>query len=215
VKTFVKFSGVTDAASLPLAPEGGAVGFLVGVPGAARNLEPARAAELVGAAPPGAEVWAVTRSPTAELVHQLFDEVGVDRVQVYGTIPEGLEFLEIHHLVPSLEIPPHGTTGPEPKVPPEDDYSRLHLDAAGDAVSDGSATRPDWEMAARLVDAQPGRKLTLAGGLTSATVAEALAAVRPWGLDVGVGVEAAPGRLDPEKVKEFLAAVERAESGSG
>jgi hypothetical protein len=117
VKTFVKLSGVTDAESLPLAPEGGAVGFLVGVPGAPRNLEPARAAELVGAAPAGAEVWAVTRSPTAALVHQLFDEVGVDRVQVYGSIPEGLEFLEIHHLVPSLEIPRHGTTGPEPKCP--------------------------------------------------------------------------------------------------
>jgi phosphoribosylanthranilate isomerase len=214
VKTFVKLSGVTDAESVALAPEGGAVGFLVGVPGAARNLEPARAAELVGTAPAGAEVWAVTRSPTAELVHQLFDEVGVDRVQVYGTIPPGLEFLEIHHLVPSLEIPRAGTTGPEPKVPPAEDYSRLHLDAAGDAVLDGSASRPDWEMAARLVDGQPGRKLTLAGGLTAETVAEAMAAVRPWGLDVGVGVEAAPGRLDPAKVKEFFERVEKAESGS-
>jgi phosphoribosylanthranilate isomerase len=70
-------------------------------------------------------------------------------------------------------------------------------------------------MAARLVDGQPGRKLTLAGGLTAETVAAALAAVRPWGVDVGVGVESSPGRFDPAKVKEFLAAVERAESGSG
>lgn len=81
MKTFVKLSGVTDPASVHLAPEGGAIGFLVGVPGAVRNLEPAKAAELVTSAPPGSEVWAVTRSPSPELIHQLFDEVGVDRVQ--------------------------------------------------------------------------------------------------------------------------------------
>jgi phosphoribosylanthranilate isomerase len=215
VKTFVKLSGVTDPASVHLAPEGGAIGFLVGVPGAVRNLEPAKAAELVTSAPPGSEVWAVTRSPSPELIHQLFDEVGVDRVQVYGTIPDGLEFLEIHHLVPSLEIPRSGTTGPEPTIPAAEDYSRLHLDAAGDPVADASGTRPDWEMAARIVDSQPGRKLTLAGGLTAETVAEALAAVRPWGLDVGAGVESSPGTLDPAKVAAFLATVERLESGSG
>jgi phosphoribosylanthranilate isomerase len=215
VKTFVKLSGVTDPDSVRLAPEGGAIGFLVGVPGAVRNLEPSRAAELVTSAPAGAEVWAVTRSPTPELIHQLFDEVGVDRVQVYGAIPEGLEFLEIHHLVPSLALPLTGTTGPEPAIPPAEDYSRLHLDAAGDPVADASGTRADWEMAARIVDLQPGRKLTLAGGLTAENVAEALAAVRPWGVDVGAGVEASPGTLDPAKVAAFLAAVEHLESGSG
>ncbi|MCI4327230.1 MAG: hypothetical protein L3K16_06325 [Thermoplasmata archaeon] len=215
MKTFVKLTGVTDPGSLSLAPDGGAIGFLVGVPGSSRNLEPSQAAELVTAAPPGAEVWAVTRSPTAALIHRLFDEVGVDRVQVYGTIPPDLEFLEIHHLVPSLEIPRAGSTGPEPKIPPAEDYSRLHLDAAGDPIADGSASRPDWEMAARVVDSQPGRKLTLAGGLTPESVAEAIAAVRPWGVDVGAGVESTPGHLDPAKVAAFLAAIEGTESGSG
>jgi phosphoribosylanthranilate isomerase len=207
VKTVVKLSGLTDSASVRLVPNGGAAGFLVGVPGAARNLDPVRAAELVAEVPPGAEVWAVAREPTAELIHQLFDEVGVDRVQVFGAVPEGLEFLEMHHLVPSLPVPRAGTQGPEPKIPPAEDFSRLHLDATGDPASDGSAEMPDWEMCARIVDSQPGRKLTLAGGLTAANVAEALAAVRPWGVDVALGVESAPGQSDPAKVAAFLAAV--------
>jgi phosphoribosylanthranilate isomerase len=213
VKTFVKLSGLTDSESVRLVPDGGAAGFLVGVPGAPRNLEIARAAELVAEAPAGAEVWAVSRSPSAELVHRLFDEVGVDRVQVFGTLPEGLEFLELHHLVPSLPIPRHGTVGPEPKIPPAEDFSRLHLDATGDPAYDGSAERPDWEMCARIVDSQPGRKLTLSGGLSAENVAEAMAAVRPWGLDVSLGVESVPGRSDPVKVTAFLAAVAAYESG--
>ena len=215
MRTFVKLTGLTDLDSVRLVPAGGAAGFLLGVPGAPRNLTPERAATLVGAVPSEAEAWAVTRSPTPELVHQLFDEVGVDRVQVYGELPAGLEYLEIHHLVPSLAIPRHGSPGPEPKVPPAEDYSRLHLDADGDAVSDGSEHRPDWEMCARIVDAQPGRKLTLAGGITPENVADALAAVRPWGVDLGRGLEREPGRLDAGKVAALVAAVERYESAGG
>ncbi|MCI4362292.1 MAG: hypothetical protein L3J77_03775 [Thermoplasmata archaeon] len=213
MKTFVKLSGLVDLDSVRLVPDGGAAGFLVGVPEAPRNLSVERAAALVAEAPSGAEVWAVTRSPTPELIHQLFDEVGVDRVQVYGTLPTGLEFLEMHHLVPSLAVPRRGTPGPEPAVPPAEDYSRLHLDAAGEPAVDGSEHRADWEISARLVDLQPGRKLTLAGGITPDTVAEALAAVRPWGLDVTLGVERSPGKVDPGKLAALIAAIERYESG--
>ena len=215
MKTFVKLSGLLDLDSVRLVPNGGAAGFLVGVPGAPRNLELDRASALVAEVPSGAEVWAVTRSPTPELVHRLFDEVGVDRVQVYGELPTGLEFLEIHHLVPSLAVPRNGSDGPEPKIPPAEDYSRLHLDAAGDPAADGSEHRPDWEMSARIVDGQPGRKLTLAGGISAETVAEALAAVRPWGIDVTLGVERSPGRSDPGKVAALIAAIEAYESTGG
>jgi phosphoribosylanthranilate isomerase len=215
MRTFVKLSGLTDLASVRLAPEGGAVGLIVGVPDSPRNLEPERAATLVGEVPSGAEAWAVTLSPSPELVHRLFDEVGVDRVQVYGTLPTGLEFLEIHHLVPSLAIPRTGTTGTEPKVPPAEDYSRLHLDADANPIVNGSEHRADWEMCARLVDGQPGRKLTLAGGLGPENVAEALAAVRPWGVDVSRGIERIPGVADPARVAALLSAITAYEAQGG
>jgi phosphoribosylanthranilate isomerase len=49
-------------------------------------------------------------------------------------------------------------------------------------------------------------RLILAGGLTPANVAERVARVRPWMVDVASGVESAPGRKDPAGVAAFIRA---------
>jgi len=213
MRTFVKFCGLRESDAVKEVPAGGAAGFVVDVPASSRNLSLERAAELIGGVPTEAEAWAVVVDPPAELIHRLFDEAGVDRIQVYGQVPTGLEFLEVHHLVPSMPIPP-STVGTElPKVPAAEDYPRVHLDAAGQPLPGGSGTRPDWEACARIVDAHPGRKFILAGGLTAENVADALASVRPWGVDVSSGIESAPGVKDMARMRAFVRAVEAFESG--
>ncbi|MCI4340359.1 MAG: hypothetical protein L3J73_03725 [Thermoplasmata archaeon] len=207
MKTFVKLTGLTDAATVALVPDGGAAGFVVGLPASPRNVAPEAIPPLMEHLSKEAEAWAVVQDPAPELVHRLFDEIGVDRIQVYGTIPTDLEFLEIHHSVPSLPIGRPGDGAPDPVVPPAEDYARLHLDVVGHPLTDGSPERPDWETCRRLVDAHPGRKLLLAGGLTPENVLEALQTVRPWGVDVSAGVESVPGTVDPARVRAFLAAV--------
>jgi phosphoribosylanthranilate isomerase len=52
-----------------------------------------------------------------------------------------------------------------------------------------------------------GLKLVVAGGLTRENVGEAIETLRPWGVDVVSGVEASPGKKDPEKVRAFVRAV--------
>ena len=213
MRTFVKFCGLRDAEAVKEVPAGGAAGFVIDVATSPRTLSLAAAAELVPSVPTEAEAWAVVVRPTAELIHRLFDELGVDRVQVYGEIPTGLEFLEIHHLVPSVPVAAAPSGNPDPAVPAAEDYPRVHLDAAGQPLPGGSGTRPDWETCARLVDAHPGRKFVLAGGLTPENVRDALESVRPWGVDVSSGIERAPGIKDVTRMRAFATAVEAYERG--
>lgn len=215
MRTFVKFCGLRENAEVAEVPAGGAAGFIVEVPRSPRNLTPERAAELVGLLPSEAEAWGVVVDPSVELIRRLFEEVGVDRIQVYGAVPDGLEYLERHHLVPSIPVGVPGSGQALPALPAAEDFPRVHLDAAGQPLPGGSGVRADWEVCAKLVDTNPGRKLLLAGGLTAENVGEALGSVRPWGVDVSSGIEGAPGVKDVGKMRAFVAAVQAFEGGHG
>jgi phosphoribosylanthranilate isomerase len=69
----------------------------------------------------------------------------------------------------------------------------------------GTGQRFDWQ-GARLGFAESATRLRLvvAGGLNAANVGEAIATLRPWGVDVASGVEASPGKKDPAKVRAFV-----------
>lgn len=215
MRTSLHVSGITGPEPLGEIPEGGSAGFQIGIPGSPRSLAMERVPALIEALPSGVEAWGVVRDPSAELIRRVYEEVGVDRIVVYGPVPAGLEFLEIHHLVPSLPVGAPGSGAELPKVPPAEDYPRLHLDRAGTPDRDGHAERPDWEACAKLVDLHPGRKFVLAGGITAENAGEALATVRPWGLAVGAVVESAPGRIDLAKLRAVRQAIEAHERTAG
>jgi phosphoribosylanthranilate isomerase len=75
----------------------------------------------------------------------------------------------------------------------------------GSAVG-GTGVAFDWAAARKsLFRKAKDLKLIAAGGLNPKNVAEAIATLRPWGVDAVSGVEAAPGRKDPDKVRAFVA----------
>ena len=70
----------------------------------------------------------------------------------------------------------------------------------------GTGVAFDWAAARKTAFSEVSKlKLVAAGGLSAANVAEAIVALRPWGVDVVSGVESAPGRKDAFKVREFIA----------
>jgi len=80
----------------------------------------------------------------------------------------------------------------------------LVIDTYSETAYGGTGQTTDWSLAA---EAANTAAILLAGGLTSENVSEAIAKVRPYGVDVSSGVEASPGKKDHGKVKAFIQAV--------
>jgi phosphoribosylanthranilate isomerase len=82
------------------------------------------------------------------------------------------------------------------------------IDSGSNASPGGTGKLFDWgpmrEQVARLSLMLP---VIVAGGLSPANVCDAIEILKPWGVDVVSGVEARPGKKDPEKVRAFVRAV--------
>lgn len=83
------------------------------------------------------------------------------------------------------------------------DATGLLLDAYREGVPGGTGERFEWQR----IPLQLRAKITLAGGLTAANVAEAVTAVRPYSVDVSGGVEYSAGVKEAAKIEQFVAAV--------
>jgi len=87
------------------------------------------------------------------------------------------------------------------------------VDAFSAASYGGTGKVVDWSLAAEVAQAVP---VLLAGGLTPENVAEAIRAVRPYGVDVSSGVESSPGKKDRAKVQAFIKAAKlESQEGGG
>ncbi|MBL8765369.1 MAG: phosphoribosylanthranilate isomerase [Phycisphaerae bacterium] len=82
-----------------------------------------------------------------------------------------------------------------------------------DGARSGGGVAADWERVTRAVGGRA--RVVLAGGLNADNVAEAIARVRPWAVDVSGGVESAPGVKDPAMIHAFVAAVRKADMTYG
>ena len=98
---------------------------------------------------------------------------------------------------------------PEGVSIPEGVLDTFLMDSGNLSQPGGTGRTFDWQKACGLADGmrKNGLKLVVAGGLTPENVGEAISVLRPWGVDVVSGVEASPGKKNPEKVRAFVKAV--------
>ena len=95
-------------------------------------------------------------------------------------------------------------------------FDTFFLDSGGPTQPGGTGKPFDWAKAVPIAEGmrKGGLKLVVAGGLTPDNVSEAMRILRPWGVDVSSGVEAQPGKKNPERVRAFIRAVREADKAS-
>jgi phosphoribosylanthranilate isomerase len=200
--TRVKLCGITRPEDAELAAEVGAwaIGFVLW-PGSKRAADPAVAAGIARAQRRRLELVGVFVNPTLDEVAHAVEGIGLTHVQLHGD--EGPAFCSAvaqrtgARVIKALGI----VSGADIR-----DIERFHTDLHLLDSGRGGSGRPwDWELISQRRSPVP---VVLAGGLTPETVAEGIAAVRPWAVDVASGVESAPGIKDRAKVEAFVAAAQ-------
>jgi phosphoribosylanthranilate isomerase len=148
-------------------------------------------------------VAAGLRDGFVEELRSLRDDTGLGCLQVHGLDVGGTVAALLPHAYGAVAI-----SGLE-DVPVADrmpgDY--VLVDTKVDGRLGGTGRAFDWAL---VVGLARRRKVVLAGGLTPSNVGAAIAAVRPWCVDVASGVESAPGIKDVAKVRAFIAAARTA-----
>lgn len=192
---WIKVCGLTTPEAVEAACAAGvdAVGFVFHAP-SPRNMTPLAARALAARVSPGVLRVAVTARPTQALVDAIVEVLAPDVLQADADVLATLRLPLGLATLPVLR-----TGGPVPTAWP----ARFVYEGA----ASGQGVRADW--AAAREHARRG-ELVLAGGLSPDTVAAAIAAVQPFGVDVSSGVESAPGVKDPARIRAFVEAARAA-----
>lgn len=190
MSVFVKICGISDEAALDAAVDAGAdaVGFVFHAP-SPRNLEPRRAAELAARLPGGVLAVAVTCHPSRDSVRRVLEAFQPDAWQSDAT-----DFVALR-LPPGVAQWPVVRDGGAASAP----AGRVVFESP----ESGRGRRADWDEAASLARRT---EVILGGGLAPENVAAAIAAVRPFGVDVSSGVESEPGIKVSARIRAFVAA---------
>lgn len=201
-----KICGITREEDAFAAVEAGAdaLGFVF-VPGTPRFIGPDAARRIVDRLPPFVARVGLFVDADEATVAETITAAGLDTVQLHGD--ESPAFAARWRgrvkVVKAFRV-----RGPE-TVASMEAYRGCAdawlLDAYVAGTAGGTGARFDWDLAVGAV--RLGVPVVLAGGLKPENVAGAVARVRPYAVDVSSGVEAAPGRKDPAKVRAFVDAV--------
>ncbi|MFI6933759.1 phosphoribosylanthranilate isomerase [Streptomyces sp. NPDC050287] len=193
---FVKICGLKTERDVDTAVEAGAdaVGFVFSE--SPRRIDAAAAARLSRRIPEHVLTVGVFRAEPLHDVRSLATDAGVRAVQLHG--PEDRGYYDdlatggwtlIRATAFGERVPRCGELG--------EDLLLLDAPVPGSGIA--------WDWSGR-TPAAPGEKWLLAGGLTPDNVGDAVAAARPWGVDVSSGVEQSRGVKDPALITAFVRA---------
>ncbi len=215
---WVKICANTNLLDAQMAVDAGAdaLGFVFAP--SPRQVTPAQVAAITAHLPERIERYGVFVHPTLEQVIETVEEAGLSGVQLHTTDDRTLAMRLREHfssiggrkrlgILRVLHFPPAGANfaGQLGELGADHSIDAALIDSRIPTAEGGTGLRFDWtEASGSFLSAAPHLRLVVAGGLSPDNVAEAIATLRPWGVDVVTGVEASPGRKDPAKVRAFV-----------
>lgn len=168
-----------------------------------RQLSLEKALALKSLIPRGVDVVAVCGRPTADEIGEISEVLQPDTIQLMAdALPQ---FPVSVPILPSFE------DGPDLTQRVTHYASSLGHDrplVLADGPKPGSGIRADWN---RVLEISETTRLIIAGGLNPENVGDAIALLRPYGVDVSSGVERTVGCKDPQRIIDFVSAVRAAE----
>lgn len=211
--TWIKICGTTSVedALASVAAGADALGFIFAP--SPRRISAQHARDIAAQLPGKIERVGVFMNESAEVIRSIVDHVGLTAVQLHsaetpefiaGLFARGHQGHRIKVIKTILADESFATTLA---------LFRRHRECLDSILIDsgaGSGKTFDWHKIQDQVGAD-SLPFILAGGLNPENVGAAMQRFSPWGVDVVSGVELAPGRKDPEKLKAFAAAVRKAE----
>ena len=216
-KTRIKFCGITSCQDALSAADAGADAIgLVFYPPSCRKVSISAARKIVRALPPFVTSVCLFVNATPDRVVSEATAVGAALVQLHGDEPpetvrtlsrRGLRVIKAFRIrQPDFA----DTVSAWLKKCRQSRPAAVLLDAYDPTAPGGTGRQIPltWLTAARragkMKDWPP---IILAGGLTPANVADTLRRFRPWAVDVSGGIESAPGKKNPSKMRRFIRAV--------
>ncbi|MEQ1760891.1 MAG: phosphoribosylanthranilate isomerase [Vicinamibacterales bacterium] len=192
----IKICGLTRRVDAETAARHGAtaIGFNFW-PKSPRFVVPEMAAEIVKGLSEDITTVGVFVDEAPDVMRSVADRVGLGAIQLHGGEPADYGEALGRPVLKAFGV---GSLEQMRAWPSE---TLILLDAVDSPARGGTGMRVDWTQAARVARE---RRVVLAGGLTPDNVAEAIATVRPFGVDVASGVERSPGIKDEDKVRRFV-----------
>lgn len=194
----VKICGITrvEDADAAVAAGAGAIGFVFW-PTSPRFIDPYRARTIAAMLPPFVTVVGVFVNQPLDYVNGVASLVRLGAVQLHGDETPAFAAAVSRPVIKAVSV-----GGLDTRAWPA--RTMLLLDAHDPVARGGTGRTIDWTAAA---DVAAQRAILLAGGLTPDNVADAVARVRPFGIDVSSGVERAPGIKDHQRLRALFEAV--------
>jgi len=216
--TRVKVCGITNLEDARQAVHAGAdaLGFIF-VENTPRFVTPEQVAPIVRKLPPFVTPVGVFWDHPSGHVKSVVEACGLRAIQLHGDEkPEDWQGAPVP-VVKTIKLPPASTIEGLPEYRVRERFGAFLWRKIAAAIlfdsearwSEGETREPvEWQtirMMGAMAPPEARMPIVLSGGLTPGNVARAVAVVQPFAVDVNSGVEARPGKKDPDKVRRFIA----------